>query len=120
MMAESNTEASRAVLQQIFTVLSDYASEKAGVADLRNASDEEVVAAVRKFLDGSDDIAGDVASRQAANEAINDIIDRIVDGFPDELPLLEGDGQQWRGLQQAITHSETSLVSAWTDSLDDD
>lgn len=119
-MADQNYEIVGEVLQKIFGAMSEYASEKIGVADIANASEEEVESANRQLLENSDEIADEVASRQAANEAVCDIIDKILEKFPEELAVLEGEGLQWRGLQQAITGSDASLVSAWTDSLADE
>lgn len=119
-MAEQRSAIVGEVLQKIFGAMSEYASEKIGVADITNASEEEIESANRQLLENSDEVADEVASRQAANEAVCDIVDKILEQFPDELAILEGKGLQWRGLQQAISSSDASLVSAWTDSLADE
>lgn len=112
-MKEQTNEA----LQKVFSAISEYISEKVGVTDVNNASEEEIESANHQLLENSDEIADDVAARQAIDEALCEIIEKIIEKFPEELEILEGEGLQWRGLQQAITHSEISLVSAWTESL---
>lgn len=81
---EAKSEIIVEVLQKIFNLVSEYASEQVGVEDIMSASDDERRDASRSFIDNSDDLHTDIMSRQRVMEAISEIISKIGDAFPDE------------------------------------
>lgn len=92
-MINDNTEAKSEivseVLQQLFGLLSQYASEQVGVQEIMSASEDQIGDANRKFLNDSDDLRADIISRQRVLNAISEIVSKIDDAFPEETLTMD-------------------------------
>lgn len=88
-MSEENSEVIAETLQKILVLVSEYASEQVGVANILGATDEEITDANRDFLNRSDDLRVDIISRQRVLNAISEIVDKIDDAFSDETVMMD-------------------------------